>query len=174
MFPASKAHQLMKKMESSKATARHIRLVAGDPQAAHINLMYHQHTELLLGKNKKRKPVVKQRKSHHKNAEHPASGQFKRNFDPKHVHKYNDRCPKCSNSAHLEGFQCLAKKFQYKACHKFGHFTSLCYQRNQQKQAPHMSRKPKAHQLKAGTLSVQENAYQLKSHQKRNLYLRVR
>ena len=87
--------------------------------------------------------------------------------------------------------------------------------KNQQKQVPHKSRKPKAHQLKAGALYVQENAnsgqsedsssegsfclqvkiqctqasmknvptpahlkanlaYQLKSHQKRNLYLRAR
>ena len=43
-FPASKVCQLAKKLESSKATARHIRQVAGDPQAAQINLMHHQHT----------------------------------------------------------------------------------------------------------------------------------
>ena len=145
-------------MESSKATARHIRQVAGDPHAAQINCMHHPRTELPSRKNKKRKPVVKQRQPHHKNAEHPVSGQFKRYFDPKLVHKYKDRCPKCSDSAHLEGFQCPAKKFQCKAYHKFGHFTSLCYQRNQQKQVPHKSRKPKAHQLKAGALYVQENA----------------
>ena len=33
-FPANKVHQLAKTMESSKATARHIWQVAGDPQAA--------------------------------------------------------------------------------------------------------------------------------------------
>ena len=66
--------------------------------------------------------------------------------------------PKCGDSAHLVGFQCLAKKFQCKACHKFGQFTSLCYQINQQKQVSHRSRKPKAHQLKAGALYVQENS----------------
>ena len=38
-FPANKVCQLAKKLESSKATARHIRQVAGDPQAAQINLM---------------------------------------------------------------------------------------------------------------------------------------
>ena len=82
--------------------------------------------------------------------------------------------------------------------------------KNQQKQVPHKSRKPKAHQLKAGALYAQENAisnqsedsfslqikiqhtqasikngptlaylianlaYQLKSHQRGNLYLRPR
>ena len=34
-FPASRVHQLAKKMESSKATARYIMQVAGDPQVSH-------------------------------------------------------------------------------------------------------------------------------------------
>ena len=38
-FPVNKVCELAKKMESSKATARHIRQEAGDPQAAQINLM---------------------------------------------------------------------------------------------------------------------------------------
>ena len=92
-FPASKVCQLAKKMESSKTTVRHIRQVASDPQAAQINLMHHQHTELPSGKNKERKQGVKPKQSHHKNAEHPPSGQYKRNFDPKLAHKYKDRCP---------------------------------------------------------------------------------
>ena len=33
------------------------------------------------------------------------------------------------------------------SCHKFGHFTSMCYQK---KQAPSKHRKPKVHQLQAG------------------------
>ena len=46
-----------------------------------------------------------------------------------------------------------AKKFQCKACHKFGHFTSLCYQK---KQASFKSRRPKVHQLQSGTVYMQE------------------
>ena len=38
-FPASKVRQLVKKMESSKATAKLIRQVAGDLPAAQIQLM---------------------------------------------------------------------------------------------------------------------------------------
>ena len=38
-FPASKVQQLAKKMESSKATAKHIRQVTGDLLAAQIPLM---------------------------------------------------------------------------------------------------------------------------------------
>ena len=106
----------------------------------------------------KRKQRVNQSQSHHKNAEHPASGQFKRNFNPKCPHKYKDRCPKCGDSAHLEGFQCPDKKFQCISSHTFGHFTGLCSQKNQQKQAHYKSRKPKAHEFKAGVLYVQDNS----------------
>ena len=53
-FPVSRVHQLAKKLESSKTTARHIRQVVGDPQVAQINLMHHQHTELSTEKNKKK------------------------------------------------------------------------------------------------------------------------
>ena len=59
-IPASKVHQLVKKMETLKARARHIKQVAGDPQAAQINFMHHKGTELLNGKYKKRKPQAKQ------------------------------------------------------------------------------------------------------------------
>ena len=52
-------------------------------------------------------------------------------------------------------FQCLAKKFQCKDCHKLGHFISLCYQ---MKQIPFKSRRPKAHQLQAGAVYAQEKA----------------
>ena len=45
-FPASKIQKLAKKMESFKATAKHIRQVAGDLPVAQMQLMQHQHTEL--------------------------------------------------------------------------------------------------------------------------------
>ena len=51
-------------------------------------------------------------------------------------------------------FQCPAKMFQCKACHKFGHFTRFCYQK---KQAPFKSRKPKAHQLQARVVYAKES-----------------
>ena len=53
-FPTSRVCQLPQKMESSEATERHIRKVAGDPQTAKINLIHHQCTELPPGKKKKK------------------------------------------------------------------------------------------------------------------------
>ena len=94
-FPASKVRQLAKRMENSKATACHIKQVAGDPQAVQINIMRHQCTEPSSGKHKKRKTFVKQRPPSHKNAgsEHQqVSSQYKKSLDPKNAHRNKERC----------------------------------------------------------------------------------
>ena len=57
-FLASKVHQLARKMESSKATAKHIRQVAGDILAAQVQLMHHQCTQLPTGNYPRRKSHV--------------------------------------------------------------------------------------------------------------------
>ena len=87
-----------------------------------------------------------------KNSQVPS--QHKKQFDVKNAHQNKKRCSKCGDSIHVEGFQCPAKKFQCKACHKFGHFTSLCYQK---KQAPFKSRKQKAYQLQAMAVYAKES-----------------
>ena len=77
-------------MESSKATANHIKQVAGDPQAVQISLMRHQHTEISSGKHKKRKSFVKSKQPSHKNVVHgnpQVSGYNKKSFDPKCAQK---------------------------------------------------------------------------------------
>ena len=100
-FKESRIRQLVKRMESSKATAKHIKQVAGGPQAVQINLMRHQCTELSSGKHKKKKPFVKSRQPSHKNGgneNQQVSSHHKKSFDPKNVHKNRDRCPKCEDS----------------------------------------------------------------------------
>ena len=157
-FPASKVRQLAKKLESSKAKACHIKQVAGDLQAAQINLLRHQRTELPAGKYKKKRSHMKPRQSNNKNQGHEgyhSQAQPKKKFDTRGVHNDKTRCSKCGDSVHIEGFQCPAKKYQCKACHKFGHFTSMCYQK---KQAPSKHRKPKAHQIQAGSIHAHRSA----------------
>ena len=80
--------------------------------------------------------------------------QHKKQFDAKSVHQTKDRCSNCGDTLHVGGFQCPAKKYQCKACHKFGHFTSLCFQK---KQASSKPRRPKAHQLQVGTVYATES-----------------
>ena len=157
-FPASKVRQLAKKLESSKATACLIKQVTGDLQVAQINLLRHQHTELPAGKYKKKRAPMKPKQPNHKhqgNEGYHSQAQPKKRFDTKGEHNDKSRCSKCGDSVHIEGFQCPAKKYQCKACHKFGHFTSMCYQK---KQAPSKHRKPKAHQLQAGRGHVHGSA----------------
>ena len=68
----------------------------------------------------------------------------KKSFDARHVYKNKERCQKCGDSLHAEGFQCPTKKYQCKSCHKYGYFISLCYQK---KQVSFKPRKPEAHML---------------------------
>ena len=74
-FPASKVHQLAKKMESSKATAKHIRQVAGDIPAAQVQLMHHQCTQLPTGNYPRRKSnsTSGQKPQNHKTHEAPTT-----------------------------------------------------------------------------------------------------
>ena len=39
MFPASTVRQLVKRMDSSQATAKHMKHVTRDPQAVQVNLL---------------------------------------------------------------------------------------------------------------------------------------
>ena len=110
-FPTSKVRQLAKKMESFKAPARHIRWVASDPQVAQINLMRHQHTDFPASKHKKRNSFVKPRPPSHKNDTSDRQTNYKKSFDAKNVHRNKERCQKCGELNHIEGFQCPAIKF---------------------------------------------------------------
>ena len=156
-FPASKVCQLAKKYESSKATVRHIKQVAGEMQATQIHLMRYQHTELPHCKYKKQKPQANTRPIQNKSTEQKQASFNKKSFDPRGAYKQKDRCSKCGDSTHLEGFTCPAKKYQCKNCHKFVHFTSLCFMKGQQKQAYHKHQKPMAHQLTAGTIQAYDS-----------------
>ena len=57
----------------------------------------------------------------------------------------------------LGRFYLPCKKYQCKNCHNFGHFTSLCFMKSQQKQAYHKNWKLKAHQLTACTIQAYDS-----------------
>ena len=116
-FPTSRVCQLAKRMESSKATACHIKQVAGDPQAAQINLLRHQCTELPAGKYKKERSSVKSKQMNHKqhgSESYQTQSQHKKRFDAKSAHQNKDKCSKCGDTAHIEGFQCPVKNINVK------------------------------------------------------------
>ena len=156
-FPTSRVCQLAKKFENSKATACHIKQVAGDPQVTQINLMRHQQTELHTNRhNKKRRPTS--RPKPHKAPESSASNQVKKSYDNRKPHRAPDCCNKCGNSIHVQGFQCPVKKHQCKVCNKYGHFSSLCFQKKTQVHHKNSCRNHKVHQLHAGPMYAQDSA----------------
>ena len=136
-IPVGRVCQLAKKLESSKATVRHIKQVSGEPQVAQINLLHHQRTELTPHRYKKKKSHAKPRLSNSKLScrNDPQQGrkikgnQFPPTSNRPPPSNNHNRCSKCSNTAHWAGFTCPAKKYQCKVCHKFGHFTSQWFQK---------------------------------------------
>ena len=137
-FPASRVRQLAKKLESSKATARHIKQVSGEPQAAQINLLHHQRTELPQHRYKKKRSHTTPRQDNSKllcrNDPHQGQKIKGYHFLPTSNRlpssSNHNRCSKCGDTTHWEGFTCPAKNYQCKGCHKFGHFASQCFKRN--------------------------------------------
>ena len=113
-IPASKVRQLAKKMESSKATTRHIKQAASDSQAPQIDLMQHQHTDLPASKCKKksfvkpRPPSDKNDANYRQQVSSYHNNNYKKNFNAKNVYKNNERCQKYGDSIHIRGFQCPA------------------------------------------------------------------
>ena len=99
----------------------------------------------------RQKKTTKQKPQNHRPTEHQTS---KKPFDLRKTDKQSDRCIRCGNTIHVKGFQCPARKFQCKVCHKFGHFTTVCCQKNQQTSSLFKPRKPKAHQLQAGAYTL--------------------
>ena len=132
-------------------------------QATQIHLMRYQCTELSNWKYKKQKPQAKPRPMQNKNVEQMQPSQYKKPFDPWSAHKQKERCSKCGDSTHWEGFQWPAKRYQCKSCHKFGQFTNLCFMKGQQKQAYHKPHKPKAHQLTAGSIQAYDSQVESES-----------
>ena len=141
-------------MESSKATAKHIKQVATDPQAVQIHLMHHQCIELPSTKfQRKQKKHFKSRqdtsKQHYYKEEKQRGPPLYKKYE---AHTSPDRCKKCGDSQHVEGFRYPASKYQCKNCHKFGHFSNLCYKK---KEFEHKRKSgPRAHQLKNGTANT--------------------
>ena len=149
-FPASKVHQLAKKMESSKAMAKHIRQVAGEIPAAQVQLMHHQCTQLPARNFPRRKSnsTSGQKPQNHKMPDVPT---MQKTPDMLRPEAHSEKCNRCGDTPHAKGFQCQARKFQCKICHKFGHFTSVCFQKSQ---GQHFSNSFHARKLKAQQLCV--------------------
>ena len=143
--------QLAKKLESCKATAKHIKQVANDPQAAQINLMHHQTLNYHPASSRENRNLSSLGKitmsSIMKKRERMP--QVHKKYDNYQAHTSQEGCSKYGDSQHREGFRCPASKHQCRNCHKCGPFSSLCYKKREEydKKRSFETRSPKAHQL---------------------------
>ena len=158
-FPASKVRQMAKKLESSHATAKHMKQVTTEPHATQINLLRHQRTELPPSKaqrrqNKFRRKPNFNRENHHQ-ANYKPNEVTKKKFNPTQIHQNPESCHKCGDSQHIEGFRGSTRKAQCKHYKKFCHFSSFCYRK--QEAYKRGNRSPKTYQLTCHTVSTRYN-----------------
>ena len=155
---ASKVRQLAKKLESSKSTAKHIKKMPSNPQAAQIHMLRHQRSEIEPNKAKRKQSKQNKFRTRHSfNEENHHQAPYKQNefdkkFNPKQIPQSSDS----GDSKHIEGFYCSSKRHQCRHSNKFGNFSSLCYRKEElYKKKP---RSTKAWQLTCGRLSTHESS----------------
>ena len=151
---------MAKKLESSQSTARHIKKMSSEPQATQIHLLRHQRTELppttfQRKQNKRFKqsqpPNKKYQEDQYRERKPQARERFYKNTQEHTSHE--NKCTKCGDKLHIEGFRCHTSRFQCKYCHKYGHFSKLCFKKNGSEHKKNI-RRPKGHQLMVGTASA--------------------
>ena len=158
-FCASRVRQLARKLRELQSHCTPYQASCQWPTSDSNQPSVAPETELLTARHsKKRRPMNKQRQAHHKPPEKQVTGQVKKHYDNRTVHKSKDRNNNCGDSTHVKGFSCPAKKYQCKVCHKYGHFSSLCYQKKNQAHHKSNIRNPKAHQLKAGPVYAHDSS----------------
>ena len=102
-------------------------------------MVRHQRTEILPNKAKRKQFQNNRSRSKNMRYSNEANQQQapykkkefenKKALNPRQILQSEDRCHKCGDSKHIEGFQCSAHKYQCRNCHKFSHFSSLCYKK---------------------------------------------
>ena len=124
--------------------------------------MHHQCTELPPSKVKRKQKPFRSRQ------DTTGSIPMKKNKEcHKHTrkmkiikaHASHERCTNHGDSQHIEGFRCPASKHQGRNCHRYGHFSILCYKKREvfDKKRSLESRSPKAYQLQIGLVYIQDS-----------------
>ena len=111
-YPAAKVQQMAKKLESSKATAKHIKQHTSNMQgAAQINVLWHNHTSLPPKKKKGNK-----KPNPNKGPKPQQPQQQKQSNQHQPYHRNPNQCTRYGDSPHAQGYNCLARKYQCKHC----------------------------------------------------------
>ena len=112
--------------------------MSSEPQASQIHLLRHQRTELPPTKfqrkqNKKYKSRQPPNKTFQEDKYRERMPQTKERFykNPQEHTSFENRCSKCGDTPHIENLDALQGRFQCKHCHKYGHFSKLCYKKKE-------------------------------------------
>ena len=70
-----------------------------------------------------------------------------------------ERCHKCGDTLHIEGFRCPASRHQYKHCSKTRHFSHLCFRKKQESTYKKNPRNPKSYQPQSGGYATVDSLY---------------
>ena len=134
--------------------------MSSEPHVTQIHLLRHQRTELPPTKfqrkqNKRYKSRQPPNKNYQEDKYRGRMPQAKERFykNPQEHTSFENRCSKCGDNPHIEGFRCHASRFQCKHCHKYGHFSKLFYKKKESEYKKN-TRRPKAHQLMVGRASA--------------------
>ena len=118
--------------------ARHIKQVSAEHQAAQINLLHHQSTELPQHRYKKKKSHTKPRQGNSKllcrNDLHQGQKIKGNHFPstsnrPPHSSNHN-RCSKCGDTSDQEGFTCQRKSISARDVINLGTLQANVFKRN--------------------------------------------
>ena len=122
---AAKVWHMAKKLESSKATAKHIKQHTSAMQgAAQINVLRHNCISL---PPKKKKGIMKPNPNPNKTTKPQQLQQQKQLNQHQPSDRNPNQCTRCGDSPHAPGFNCQTKKYQCKHCTNIGHFTRMCF-----------------------------------------------
>ena len=103
-YPAAKVQQMAKTLESSKATAKHIKQHTSNMQgAAQINVLWHNHPSLPPKKMKDSKKPNSNKGPKPQQHHHQKQSNQHQSYD-----RNQNQCTRCGDSPHAQGFNCLA------------------------------------------------------------------
>ena len=120
---------------------------------AQINVLWHNHTSL---PSKRKKGTKNPNPNKGPKPQQPL--QQKQSIQQPTYDRNPNKCTRCGDSPHAQGFNCLAKKYQCKQCTKIGHFTKMYCTKNAHPQPQHYHKgKPKqTHQIMVPEHSTKE------------------
>ena len=131
---------MAKKLESSKAIAKHIKQHTSNMQGADPNQCVMSHITILACHPRRKKVVKNQTPVKEPNGySHPTSRNRSSQHTPLPYDRNPNQCTRCGDSPHAQGSNLTAQQRNTNAiiATKIGHFTKMCFTKNAHPQPQH-------------------------------------